>query len=85
MKEIGRYCTETQMFVENPKVKMKTLLFHRWRMENQGRTLSIPTGEYAMALTLVTGLPINQAVEGAFNFATQQELVRRRIADTGDY
>lgn len=85
MKEIGQYDTELQMFVENPKVKMKTLLFNRWLAENKKRTLSTPGGEFALALTVSTGLPIDRAVKGAFVFANQQELLRRRIADTGGY
>lgn len=85
-KEIGRYDTETQMFVESPKVKMKTLLFYRWRAENNKRTLSTPGGEFALALTMQTGLPIDKAVDGAFNYAMSQDTaLRRRIAETGDY
>lgn len=82
MAEIGRYDSELQMFVEEPKVKMKTLLFHRWRAENNRRTFSTPAGEFALALTLETGLPIERAVEGAFVFAMQQDALRRRIAAT---
>ena len=85
MKEVGRYNTELHLFEEKPLLKMKTLLFNRWLAENKGMTLSIPSGEYALALTIVTGLPIEKAVDGAFNYASQQELLRRRIASTGDY
>jgi hypothetical protein len=85
MREVGKYNTDLHLFEEKPKVKMKTLLFHRWRAENNRRTLNIPTGEYALALTVTTGLPIDKAVEGAFVFANQQELLRRHVADTGGY
>ena len=86
MKELGRYDTDLQMFVQEPKVKMKTLLFHRWRAENNNRTFSTPGGEFALALTIETGLPIQRAVDGAFNYANLQDrAIRQRIAETGDY
>lgn len=88
MKELGRYDTDLQMFVEEPKVKMKTLLFHRWSAERANRTFSTPAGEFALALTVETGLPIDRAVDGAFAFSavqSQEARLRQKIADTGDY
>ena len=85
MKELGRYDTDLQMFLEESKPKMRTLLFHRWRAENNNRTLSLPGGEFALALTITTNLPIERAVDGAFNYAMQQDALRRRVAETGDY
>lgn len=55
MKELGRYCTETQMFIENPVVNTGRLRFYRWFAENkpwehvaEGR----PSGEFAMAMVI---------------------------------
>ena len=53
MKELGRFCTETQMFVENPAVKTKTLEFNRWLAEKQGKTVSEPLGQFALAIKIL--------------------------------
>lgn len=54
MKEIGRYDTELQMFVETPKpIKTSTLEFLRWLAEKQGRVVSEPCGEFALAAAII--------------------------------
>ena len=88
MREIGRYDSSLQMFIQDSKVRMKTLLFHRWVAENNRRTLSLPGGEFALALTITTGLPVDKAVDGAFNFSmiqSHEARLRQRISETGDY
>lgn len=50
MKEIGPFNTELKLFQETlPPIKTRTLQFYRWLAEKQGRTLSAPAGELALA------------------------------------
>lgn len=54
MKELGRYDTELQMFVEKPKpIKLGTLRFIRFIAEREGRTLSAPAGVLALGERIV--------------------------------
>lgn len=92
MTELGRFDTDLQMFVDAPQpVRMQSLLFNRWLAENGrfGRLpLSAPSGEYAQDLSVWTGLPINSAVDGAFTLSmmkSKEAMLRKRIAETGDY
>lgn len=49
MKEIGRYDTDLQMFVEAPKpIDRGKLKFMRFIAEREGRTLSEPVGLLAL-------------------------------------
>lgn len=76
MKEIGRYDTELQMFVEEPKpLNTKTLILWRKLAESGkfGRKPEgPPAGEIALGVVIKTGLPVEAAL-------------RQRIIDTGDY
>lgn len=50
--ELGRFDTETQMFVEPVHdVDMPHLRFHRWIAEREGRSISTPRGENLFRLS----------------------------------
>ena len=81
MREIGRYDTELQMFVESPKpLKRGVLLMWRHIAENSDRLGRFPegkpAGEIALAMVMQTNKPIEQIL---------RETISDRIARTGDY
>ncbi len=81
-KELGRYDTDLQMFVEKPRISdMNHLRFQRWRAEKQGRTLSIPRGDNVFRLTNqeIATLAMQQAD------ATSEQKLRDHIQKSGDY
>lgn len=68
-KEIGRYDTDLQMFVEPPKpINVSRLLFQRWLAQN-GRAEHFPegppSGEVAAAIVIKSNKPIEQAIREA--------------------
>ena len=70
MKEIGRYDSSLQMFVEKPKdLNLGTLLMWRMRAEKgsagrlpEGR----PAGEVAMTMVVLNNLPIERIMDRVF-------------------
>lgn len=80
MKEIGRYDSSLQMFVEKPKnLNSGVLMMWRIRAENgtagrkpEGR----PAGEIAMAMVILNKLPIEQIME---------RKMQQHLAANGDY
>lgn len=56
MREIGRYDTEMQQFVEAPRpVNMERLLFQRWLVDNgrgEHMPYSRPAGDLALAVAI---------------------------------
>jgi hypothetical protein len=75
MKEIGRFDTDLQMFVEKPQpVRMDRLLFQRWLVDNnrgEHQPFSRPAGEFAMAIAVLRE-------------QTTTELVKRNVLVGGD-
>lgn len=70
MKEIGRYDTELQMFVEEPKpVKIKHLGMLRFiaekRAQQEGRSIFPPSGELAFALAIKVDDPVEEILSPA--------------------
>lgn len=54
MKELGRYDKDLQMFVETPHpVNLGRLRFMRFIAERDGRTVSDPAGDLALAAVIV--------------------------------
>lgn len=70
MKEIGRYDSALQMFVEKPKdLNVGTLMMWRMRAEKgtagrqpEGR----PAGDVAMTMVVLNNLPIERIMDRAF-------------------
>lgn len=57
MREIGRYDSSMQQFVEAPKpVNMAKLIFQRWLVDNnrgEHQPVSEPAGEFALAVKIL--------------------------------
>lgn len=64
MREIGRYCTETQMFVEKPKALNSGVLM-MWRIRAEKGTAGrkpegSPAGDVAITMMIMKNKPIEQ-------------------------
>lgn len=66
MKEIGRYCTETQMFVEKPRpINMARLIFQRWLVDHgkgEHMPFSRPAGDLALGIAVAMDNPTTALV-----------------------
>lgn len=86
MREIGRYCTETQMFVEKPReLDVNHLRFMRFRIERGdfGRQpLSVPRGD---ALFKLSDVEIRKyAMQQADQEPSFDQKMKQHIAANGE-